>query len=433
MKISFITAGGAGMFCGSCMQDNTLAKALISRGEEVTLVPLYTPLTLDDDLSESSPVFMGGIRLYMLHQYPWFRRMPRWMTKWMDAPSVLNYATKMGVSNDAKQLGALTISMLKGVNGPQKELVLDLVDYVTNHLKPDVIILSNILLSGIVPALRQKYQGKLFGFLQGDDSFLDQLIEPYRSEAMSILRSSWQHYDGYFTYSDYYRRYIANYLSIDPAQINVLPLGIDAAPHKGQPKLLKEDTFTLGYFARIAPEKGFHVALEAFSHLHAKHPHTKFRYGGYLHPSREAWMNDELKKYPHLKDHITHIGSPKGLSEKVRFYNEIDALCVPATFEEPKGLYVLEAIANGVPVVLPSKGAFPELVASTQGGILTLDHDPRKIAEAVSSWINDPNLHRLHAHTGHQRLRSHHTSDKSAEALIGFLNKDVSRQDAVKK
>ena len=239
---------------------------------------------------------------------------------------------------------------------------------------------------------------------------------------MSILKESWQYYDGFFTYSDYYRRYIANYLSLDADRIRVLPLGIDAIPHQGLPKPLKSDEFTLGYFARIAPEKGFHVALETFSHLKEKHPHARFRFGGYLHPSKEEWMNDELAKYPHLKEHITHIGSPATLAEKVNFYRQIDALCVPATFEEPKGLYVLEAIANGVPVVLPSKGAFPELIASTQGGLLTPDHSPNLLSEAISSWIQDPDLHHTHARTGHERLRSHHTADQSAEALIKYLN-----------
>lgn len=421
MTITLITAGGAGMFCGSCMQDNTLAKALLKRGTQVTMLPLYTPLTLDDDLAESTPVFMGGIRLYLSHQYPWFRRLPRWMTTWLDSPAVLNYASKMGVSNDARQLGAMTVSMLKGTDGPQKALTLDVIDYITGHLKPDVVILSNTLLSGLVPALRERYSGKILGFLQGDDSFLDQLIEPYRSQTLDILHAAWSHYDGFLTYSDYYKHYIAEYLAIEPARIHVLPLGIDATPHTGQVKPLQAGAFTLGYFARIAPEKGFHLALETFAELHKRHPHVRFRFGGYLHPTRETWMQAELAKYPHLNNHITHFGSPETLSEKVRFFQQIDALCVPATFEEPKGIYVLEALANGVPVVLPAKGAFPELIASTQGGILTPDHNPQQLAGAISTWIENPAMHHQHATTGQQRLRSHHTSEKTAEALLNLL------------
>ena len=45
MKVLQITAGAAGMFCGSCTRDNALARALIARGHDVTLVPVYTPTT----------------------------------------------------------------------------------------------------------------------------------------------------------------------------------------------------------------------------------------------------------------------------------------------------------------------------------------------------------------------------------------------------
>ena len=61
MKIAIITAGGAGMYCGSCMQDNSLALALLSLGQDVQLLPTYTPIRTDESDVSLDRVFFGGI------------------------------------------------------------------------------------------------------------------------------------------------------------------------------------------------------------------------------------------------------------------------------------------------------------------------------------------------------------------------------------
>src|SRR5690606_32775452 len=101
MHIAFVTAGGAGMFCGSCMHDNTWAAALRAAGEEVSLIPTYTPLTLDEvDLSERR-VFLGGINVYLQHRSRIWRRLPAAITRLVDSPGLIRLATRFGVENDA--------------------------------------------------------------------------------------------------------------------------------------------------------------------------------------------------------------------------------------------------------------------------------------------------------------------------------------------
>ncbi len=409
------------MFCGSCMSDNSLAKALTRQGQQVTLLPLYTPLTLDEEQAESTPIFMGGIRVYLSHQYPWFRRLPRWSTHWLDHPNVLNWSTKLGVSNDASQLGGLMISLLKGHQGPQRRLILDVVDYVTKTLKPDVVIFSNILLAGFVEHLRAHFDGQIYGFLQGDDSFLDQLTDSYRGVALEMLEKQWPHFDGFVTFTSYYREYISRYLSIPVERISLIPLGIETSLHTGMPRDVGE-AFTLGYFARIAPEKGIHVALETFAQLHAQLPSARLLIGGYLSPGREDYFEEELAKHHMRSSSMRYLGSPQSVSEKVEFFKQIDALCVPATFHEPKGLYVLEALANGVPVVLPARGAFPELVASTRGGMIVERLDPVDLAEALLKLAQDRLLHQRFREEGYRQVREQHSSDVSAQKLMEVIH-----------
>ena len=68
MRILSITAGAAGMYCGSCSRDNALAVELLARGHEVTLLPLYTPTNPDETNVSRDRVLFGGISIY-LQQY----------------------------------------------------------------------------------------------------------------------------------------------------------------------------------------------------------------------------------------------------------------------------------------------------------------------------------------------------------------------------
>ncbi len=154
MHIALITAGGAGMFCGSCMHDNTWARALMAKGHRVTLIPTYTPIRVDEENLSTTDVFLGGINVYLDYRLPLWRKIPRSLTRWLDAAWVINFATKLSISNDAGQLEALTLAMLDGEKGPLKREIDELVAFVSRELQPDVICFSNALLTGVLPTLK---------------------------------------------------------------------------------------------------------------------------------------------------------------------------------------------------------------------------------------------------------------------------------------
>ena len=60
MKLAHISPGAGGMYCGSCMHDNTLASALIKLGHEVALIPIYTPVRTDETDVSIDQVFYGA-------------------------------------------------------------------------------------------------------------------------------------------------------------------------------------------------------------------------------------------------------------------------------------------------------------------------------------------------------------------------------------
>ena len=73
---------------------------------------------------------------------------------------------------------------------------------------------------------------------------------------------------------------------------------------------------------------------------------------------------------------------------KLAFLQELSVLSVPSPQTTQKGLFLLEAMASGVPVVQPRLGVFTEVVERTGGGVLTTPGDTdewvRRILDAVA-------------------------------------------------
>ncbi|MCA8989031.1 MAG: hexosyltransferase, partial [Planctomycetaceae bacterium] len=260
MHIAFVTAGGAGMFCGSCMQDNALAKALIRCGAEVSLIPTYTPIRVDDQDFTTDQVYLGGINLYLDERIPFWRWMPRSLVSWLDHPKVIKWATRYGVSNDAANLGPMTLAMLAGGNGPMAREYEQFAQHLVSDLKPDAIIFSNALLSGAMPMIRERFSGPVLCMIQGDDIFLDQLPESFRSEAIRTIHDHSRTFSAFVTHTRFYAGMMAEYLGIAPEKFQQIPLSVDLDAIDvalGQiPKKQAASRKQIGYFARIAPEKG---------------------------------------------------------------------------------------------------------------------------------------------------------------------------------
>jgi glycosyltransferase involved in cell wall biosynthesis len=421
MHLAIITAGGAGMFCGSCMHDNTWARALIAAGHEASLVPTYTPIRVDEPNQSERQVFFGGLNVYLRSQHAWWGKLPGWVTRWLDRPGLIRWATRFSVSNAAAQLGRLTLDMLAGETGPHAQAGADLARHITQDLRPDAVIFSNALLVGALRRLRQEFCGPIFCTLQGDDVFLDGLPEMFRERAIAAISQRSRDFDGFLVHSRFYRDYIAQYLRFDADRFHLLPLSIDPAGHDGRPGERAGRPFTVGYFARIAPEKGLHHLVQAFALLHARHPDARLKIGGYLGPQHRDYFAQSLRPLKARAAAWEYSGSPVMHEAKSAFYRSLDVLSVPTEFLEPKGLYVLEALANGVPVVQPEHGAFPELIAATGGGLLVPPRDPSALADALQRLRSDVALRAALGAAGQTVVRERFSLPALAEATLQAL------------
>ena len=207
MKIAYLTAGAAGMFCGSCMLDNALAKAMIALGHECLLIPLYTPIRTDEEDVSVDRVFFGGINVYLQQKLPWLRFLPRWLDAPLNNTRLVRRLTANTGKVSPQLLGRMTVSMLQGRNGNQRKEVDRLCDWLANDIRPDCVVLSNLLIGAVAAELRQRVAAKVCVILQGDDIFLDSLPQPYQQQSIGLMQDLVPSVDAFITHShDYAER-----------------------------------------------------------------------------------------------------------------------------------------------------------------------------------------------------------------------------------
>lgn len=423
MRIASITAGAGGMYCGSCMKDNTLANALHRLGHECILIPCYTPLRLDEPQANESPVFLGGLTMYLQQQYGWVRKIPGFLARWMASPWLLKKVSGSAVKISAADLAPMTVSLLQGMDGNQRSEVNRLVDWLADEFKPDVILLTNVLLSGIVPELKRRLQVPVVTTLQGDDVFLDELPVEARSECIRLIRENCQQVSTHIATCQFYADYMTSYLGLEREKMAVVYPGIETR-HFSPSETSKQSPLKIGYLARIAPEKGFHVLVDALCKLHQMNdvPAWTFEAAGYCAAYRKDYLEEQRAKAQSAGwgDRFNYIGEPDGAG-KTKFLQGIDLFSVPATFLEPKGLYLLEAWATGLPVVQPDHGSFPELIEATQGGVLFPANNPTYLAEAVLKLLRDAEHRQRLGQQGRQAVNAKFTADVMAKATLAVL------------
>jgi len=419
VNILFITAGAAGMYCGSCLRDNALAAELKSRGHDVVLVPLYTPTLTDEPNVSQERVLFGGISVYLQQRAGFFRWAPRFLDKMLDAPWLIKAASSGSISTDPRTLGELTISMLKGEDGFQRKEFEKMLEWLREEPPPDVVQLPNALLASLAPTIRRVVKSPVHCTLQGEDLFLDGLATSHRDEALALIKKNAASVDRFTAVSEYYADFMAGYLSIPREKIDVVPLGINLDGFDR-----RRDTsqaFTVGYLARIAPEKGLLGLCEAYVKFRQMPgvQNTRLDVAGYLAPDQQTYLKDAESRLARagFGAEFQYRGA-LDRDRKIDFLRGLDVFSVPTTYVEPKGLFLLEAMACGVPVVQPRHGAFPEMLGKTNGGILVEPGDAQSLAEGLYKLWSSPALRTELGENGFRGVRGHYSIAKSADRML---------------
>jgi glycosyltransferase involved in cell wall biosynthesis len=407
------------------MRDNALAAELMRQGHDVTLLPFYTPTLTDEaNVSRQDHVFFGGISVFLEQTVPLMRHAPRFLERVLDNPSLIRAVSGGSIAVDPHALGALTVSTLRGEQGYQRREIEKLIGFLAQEPRPDVVSIPYALLIGLAAPLKRALGRPIALTLQGEDLFLEGMVEPYRTDALRLIREQLSHVDVFIAVSEYYARFMQEYLGIPAPKVRTAPLGISLSGVPNTPAPLARDPFTIGYFARVAPEKGLHVLAETYRMLRLERglPPSRLRAGGYLAPEHEAYLAGIQRRLDAegLLDEFDYIGAPDR-EGKFAFLQSLDVLSVPSPYREPKGLYLLEAMACGVPVVQPDHGAFPEIIGRTGGGLLARSNTPAELADTLLRIWHDPTLARRLGAAGRTGVAERYTVARSAEAVAGVF------------
>ncbi len=394
MKILHIIPGSGGSFyCGNCLRDSKFVIALRESEHEAVKLPMYLPLFADEhDLQREIPVFYGAISIYMKQMFPAFRKAPRWVDKFFNSKMMLKVAARFAGSTRAKGLEEMTVSMLLGEEGQQKEELEYMVDWISEHCKPDVIHLSNALLIGLAHRLKEKVNAPVICSLQDEDVWVDVMKPEVRDEIWELMSKGGEHVSSFVSVSDYYAREMKKKMHLPEEKMETVHIGVFPGDYEFIPTSRKEGR-NIGYISRMCTENGLDILVDAFIELKKDKDFDDVRLiltGGstgddtkYLKKIRRKLRLNGLHKNVEFHDDFEEVG----LRE---YFKKVSVISVPVRNGEAFGIYLLEAMASGVPVVQPKLGAFPEIIKSSGGGKIYSPNTPKALAKELQNLLSHP-------------------------------------------
>ena len=425
LNIVQITPGAGGMYCGNCFRDNALVAQLKRMGHHTLMVPLYLPLTLDEtDQSEGTPLFFSGLNVYLAQKFNCFKKAPNWLRRMFTAGWLLNRLGNFAGKTRGADVGDLMLSMMRGESGHQARELEQLIAWLREHEQPDVVCLSNALIAGLAKRLRAELGVPVICLLEGEDAFLDSLPEPQRGQTWAELRERVIDIDLFIAPTRYYADTMAQRVGIPANKLEHIHNGINLDGF--EPSSLPDDPPMLGYFARMCPEKGLDTLIDAFIRLRqsGQVPSLKLSIGGGCQPCDKAFVAEQKKRLGDagLLDNVTFCPNLDRES-KLAFYRKLTVLSVPAVCGEAFGLYVVEAMASGVPVVAPNDASFPEIVEGNGAGVICEKNNPQALADTIEQLLLDRDHLAKCATAGLQAAEQTYNIESMAESFAARLAK----------
>jgi len=437
MRIAQLTPGsGDNFYCENCLRDSAIVRAMRAAGHDILLVPMYLPIqnaAVDPDAQ--GPLFFGGVNVYLQQKSRFFRHTPRWIDRWLDSPKLLRRFSSKAGATSPKLLGDMTVSMLKGPTGRQAKEIDRLVHWLSKpDQRPDVVCLSNILLAGLAKPLREKLHRPVVCLLQDEDGFVDGLPEPYRTRSWNLLADRSRDIDGFVAVSEYYGEKMRGRLHLDPDRVEVIYTGIELEGYEPAPE--PPAVPTIGFLSRTCEAKGLDILADAFVILRKDHrlKDLRLRIAGGHNVEDEPFLERikrelacwELEPYVEFVEQFDK-------ETRIEFLQSLTVLTVPEKQPVAYGLYVLEALACGVPAVEPWHGVFGELLEFTGGGVLYQPNNAASLAEALKPLLVEPAKARELGRWGRDAILGRFGIERTVRDLGRFYNDVVLEYDVARK
>lgn len=424
MRIVHITAGAGGRICGSCLHDNALVRALRARGRDALLVPAYVPTTTDEENVAEKRIVLGGVNVWLQEHSAFFRHTPWFVDRLLDARGLLQWLSGRTGSTRPEDLGPLTVSSLEGERGRQRKEVEKLVHWLASDVRPDVVHLSNVLLTGLARRIRETTGAGVVCTLSGEDLFVGQLAEPHRTRARSLLVENARGIDRFVALNRFYADFMGEALAVPSERIAVVPHGVDpagypeTAPDLAARRRARRGRFAIGFLARGCREKGLHLLARALGMLVAEGRDVEVIAAGatidaelsFIEECR--WMTEKAG----AADRFHWLGQVDR-GGKLALLRAVECLALPAVHPEAKGIPAIEAFTAGLPVVAADSGVFPEYVGGAGGPVVGLLHrtgDAADLARKLAEIQDDIDLAAEFGRRAFMLARDRYTPERMA-------------------
>lgn len=427
MKIVNIVPGfGGSFYCGNCLRDSHIIKALNALKHDAMFLPVYLPLSLNSNTErDDTPVFFGAVNIY-LKQYKLFRRMPNWLYRFFNSQPILRFAAKKSGSTRATGLENMTISMLEGANGQQAQELNEIIDYLKNKEKPDIVHLSNSLLLGMAAKIRSELKIPVICSLQDEDVWVNDMAPDYRDRIWDLMAQKARDIDAFMAVSSYFGNFMMYKLRFPKEKLFVLPIGINPSNYTTFTPSLNPPV--IGYLSRLCKENGMEVLIDAFIELKEKsvYKNTKLRLTGGKTGDDTSFIKKQLKKLEnrgYLQDvEIIDYSSTEVLRD---FFSGLTVTSVPVLKGEAFGMYQLESMVSGIPVVQPALAAFPEIIDATGGGVVYYPNNASSLAAALSDLFSNPEKLIKMSVNGRNAVKQKYNSTTLAQCMVGVYEQVV--------
>ena len=422
--IQIIPGSGGSFYCGNCLRDSKYVEALRALRQKVVKVPMYLPLFSDEHDLEDIPVFYGAINIYLKQLWPAFRHAPAWLERLLNAKPALKLASRMAGSTRAAGLEEMTISMLLGEEGRQKEELDQLIDWIDRHCRPDIVHLSNALLLGLAHRIKERLKVPVVCSLQDEDVWVEAMDRDSKEKVWELMSRKASAVDVFIPVSDHYSALMKNRMNLPEAKLQRLHLGVDPSDYSFHHASKKPKN--IGFLSRMCYENGLDILIDAFIEFKKdeRAKATKLVVTGGYTGDDAGFVNAQKRKLIEagLWQQADFHENFEGEGRK-RFFEKVALLSVPVRNGEAFGLYLLESLASGTPVVQPELGAFPEIIAAAGGGITYKQNQADQLAAALKALLFDPDrLHRLSL-AGRQGVETHFHIKEQASKMHGLYER----------
>jgi glycosyltransferase involved in cell wall biosynthesis len=421
MKITYIVPGfGGSFYCGNCLRDTAFSKALKAQGHDSVTLPLYLPHSIEEFAHQTDvPVFYGAVNIYLKQNFKLFRSMPKFLYKFFNSPFILKYAARKSGSTRAEGLEEMTISMLQGAEGFQKEELDQLIYFLKHHEKPDVVHLSNALLIGLAAKIREELKIPVFCTLQDEDVWINAMNEEYKPILWQLMSEKAKDVDAFIAVSKYFKGVMQTKMNIPDAKMHVIHLGVD--PEMYTYHLPAQNPLAIGFLSRLNEENGLDILVDAFILLkkNASFDTLRLMLTGGKTADDSKFIQQQINK---LKNNnvLQYVDFVDDFRTSVLndFFNKLSVLSVPVIKGEAFGLYLLEALASGIPIVQPDIAAFPEIAATSKAGLVYYPNTAKTLSEKLTEVLsNQEHLNQM-SRNGRKAIEEIFNLNKTTERLV---------------